>query len=61
MISKATQEKLIEMHFGIPFIEEIETKELKASDRLYKKGTSMSVGDAIVWSLIENELARRKQ
>ena len=39
----------------------LETKELKASDRLYKKGTSMSVGDAIVWSLIENELARRKQ
>lgn len=61
MISKATQEKLIEMHFGIPHIEEVETKELKASDRLYKKGTSMSVGDAIVWSLIENELARRKQ
>ena len=60
MISKAMQEKLIEMHFGIPFIEEIETKELKASVRLYNKGTSMSVSDAIVWSLIENELTRRK-
>ena len=61
MISKATQEKLIEMHLGIPHIEEIETKELKASVRLYNKGTSMSVADAVVYSLIENELARRKQ
>lgn len=61
MISKDMQEKLVEMHFGIKDIRSIETKELKASDRLYKKGTSMSVGDAIVWSLIENELARRKQ
>jgi len=54
------QDKLIELHFGIPFIEEVETKELKASVRLYNKGTSMSVSDAIVWSLIENELTRRK-
>ena len=46
MISKDMQEKLVEMHFGIPHIEEIETKELKASVRLYNKGTSMSVADA---------------
>jgi hypothetical protein len=54
------QKKLIELHFGIPYIEEVETKELKASVRLYNKGTSMGVSDAIVWSLIENELTRRK-
>ena len=60
MISKATQEKLIEMHFGIPHLEEIETKELKTSVRLYDRGTSMSVADVVVYSLIKNELARRK-
>jgi hypothetical protein len=37
MISKATQEKLIEMHFGIPYIEEIETKELKEVSDYIKK------------------------
>ena len=60
MISKAMQKKLVEMHFGIPFIEEIETKELKGSIRVFKK-VGMSVADAVVYGLIENELTRRKQ
>lgn len=59
MISKDMQEKLIEMHFGTPYLKEIETKELKGSIRVFKK-VGMSVADAVVYGLIENELARRK-
>ena len=59
MISKDMQEKLVEMHFGVKDLSSIETNELKGSIRVFKQ-VGLSVADAVVYNLIENELTRRK-
>jgi ornithine cyclodeaminase/alanine dehydrogenase-like protein (mu-crystallin family) len=59
MISKAMQEKLIETHFGVKDLSRVDTNELKGTIRVFKQ-VGISVGDTIVWNLIEEELTRRR-
>ena len=53
------QEKLIETHFGVKDLSRVDTNELKGTIRVFKQ-VGISVGDTIVWNLIEEELTRRK-